>query len=156
MDCQLIHDGNHSWWCPECDPEQKRLLPHKARRNCHLPPDPEDIAFRFEAIDNLPEDVRKDAAEAVALANKTPELRKRVDYYLIALERWSKAGFPLRSMELAEQCRQVCLNCPSEKYDASKDLCKVCGCKVAVSRWIPITSKPRMATEKCPKGHWPK
>lgn len=35
--CQLQIYNVSSWWCPECDPKKKRLLPVRARRNCSNP-----------------------------------------------------------------------------------------------------------------------
>ncbi len=34
MNCPLIKLESSKWWCPDCGPEKKRLLPVEARRNC--------------------------------------------------------------------------------------------------------------------------
>jgi hypothetical protein len=34
MECPLTQLDSGKWWCPDCDPKKKRLLPRKARRNC--------------------------------------------------------------------------------------------------------------------------
>jgi len=36
-DCILQQLDNIKWWCPDCDPKQKRLLSVNAHRNCKTP-----------------------------------------------------------------------------------------------------------------------
>lgn len=164
----VLKETPSGFWCPTCDPDKRHVLRKRAQRHCG--PLPEDwlsedwppcevsqdaLQAKFDALDTLPGEYAPDVQMAIVEASHSPDLRQRVWHYLDALEKWAKAGCPLRSMESAEKCRQVCLTCPSKKYNIESDSCEVCGCNVGVSRFIPIRSKPRMATETCPKGHWP-
>lgn len=61
INCLLSQLDSGKWWCPECDPDKRRLLPIKARRNCRmtLP----DLITKF---DRLLESGDDEAADTLA------------------------------------------------------------------------------------------
>ena len=70
--------------------------------------------------------------------------------YIAALLRWSKAGFPVRTVEEVKQIHwHFCLPC--EYYIDGR--CRKCGCGVSTSR-LAVLNKIKMATEQCPEKHW--
>lgn len=163
--CQLQRLPNGRVWCPECDPRQVDTLRPRAsteaKRHCNPErvkgiTDPAEVAKAIfdELPDGLPEDFQADIEELRPQLH-IPHIAARATHYARALRIWVAKGCPLRTMEQAEACRQVCLECPSKMYDPTTDLCTKCGCSVGVSRFLPMRSKPRMATEKCHMNHWP-
>ncbi len=144
--CELVPIDGGRFACKHCS--KPSLRNQKARRVCGLDKAPLVVPA------NLPAEEQAAAAAALAELEATPKLRRKIRHWFDALATWAAAGCPTRSMEEAAACRAVCLECPSKKYDADSDSCTVCGCTVSVSR-VPLKSKPRMATEDCPKGHWP-
>lgn len=50
--CHLTQLASGRWYCPLCDPEQKRTLPVNARRNCGKPlPVPEQMLASIRALE---------------------------------------------------------------------------------------------------------
>jgi hypothetical protein len=163
MFCTFQPHTDGKFYCPECDEAKVwpvRRVPN--RRNCFDRAAPRPRLIHETVVrptlltvpDGLPAEDQAAAEQAIADATTAP-LKDQAWHYLKALTKWVEAGCPTRSMAEAEACRAVCLACPSGKYDAERDTCRVCGCSLAV-KWLPLRSKPRMATEDCPKGHWPK
>jgi len=69
--------------------------------------------------------------------------------YAAALARWARAGFPMRTDQSVDRIVALCQQC--DGFVAGR--CKHCGCRI--NHGPALTNKARMATEKCPKSHWP-
>jgi len=132
---------------------QARLLKRAKRRQTVS----QEVTIQLQAaVASLPPahaDLRA-RAEAI-LAQKTqfgyPQLAA---HWAAAIAKWCKAGCPTRTREEREVLYLICHACPSKLFDHENQICKVCGCTVKKSL-LPISDKAAMATEVCPKGHWP-
>ena len=140
-DCPLEQLDSGKWYCPVCDPDKRRLLPVKARRNC-----PGHPVTRPERIHPEPVNLENLAHAAERLGIK-PE---HVSHYATALARWTAAGFPTRTQAEVDACLAVCQTC--EHYTGGR--CRKCGCCVNKSK-MAVLNKAKMATEACPEGKWP-
>ena len=142
-DCPFTLNADGLWQCETC----QWIYPHKSdkppRRNCPKRRKPLTPEQKAEA-----ERQQKEAAEAGAKLGWTPAMAMR---YARALTRWIAAGRPQRTDEEVEEIVKICEGC--NKYKADEGRCKVCGCKVHTPG-IPILSKARLATERCPKDKW--
>jgi hypothetical protein len=67
-----------------------------------------------------------------------------------AVNKWKKAGKPIRSKEEVHNIvTDYCKKC--DWYENNR--CRGCGCQV--NEWsVAVLNKARMATEHCPKGYW--
>jgi len=81
-----------------------------------------------------------------------PGLRARVSKYSWAAGRWIAAGRPVRDEEEVQQIFETLCR-PCEHFDAQKEICNTCGCRVRRDG-MALTNKIRMATERCPRGMW--
>jgi hypothetical protein len=68
-----------------------------------------------------------------------------------AVLRWRKAGKPKRTDAEVEEILVLCKGC--SWYDAKKQRCLGCGCKVTESG-VAVFNKARMKTETCPRSFW--
>lgn len=87
------------------------------------------------------------AAEKVRAKCKTtePTIGKKVVSATGELVRWAGAGAPIRTAEQRAECVAICNTC--DQFDAAKDRCSQCGCKVSWAVWLK--------TKLCPLGKWP-
>lgn len=97
------------------------------------PPDPHITALLHEAAEKL--EIAWDEAK----------------HYAVALQRWAKAGYPVRDQAEVTRIDKICQSNECKKYANGR--CTVCGCRVNTSR-IPLLNKIKMATEQCPIGRW--
>lgn len=141
---------NYVW----CDRHGHGKPPH---RNCSIThPSQNTLVDLRDLASKAPEGtIRSEIEEIATVAQADPALLAKAAHWVTAGKRWTAAGWPVRTMADAETCHVICKACPSDEYNEKSDSCRVCGCKLKVS-WLPLKSKPRMATEDCPKGHWPK
>jgi hypothetical protein len=124
--CDLIQLPSGRWYCPSCDPEQRRTVPLASTRLCSPPPDLVPAARRL----------------GISLSD--------VGHYAQALARWTLAGFPVRDPAEVERIeRELCRPCAH--YVAGR--CAECGCRVNQSS-LAVANKIAMATERCPKERW--
>ena len=161
-DCSLKQLPDESWWCPVCDPNRKDLLRpglYPYRRRCHVRNNGKaTIRGRLEyTLPGIPKDQPEIRAHVQAILAETtgPTLTDKAKHYAAAVVHWCAAGCPVRSPQLQEACRVTCQGCPSDQFDPETETCKVCGCSVRKSL-LAVRDKVAMATEDCPKGHWPK
>ncbi len=92
------------------------------------------------------------SAPAAPEAETPPGLGARVGKYGRALHRWIVAGRPVRDeAEVQRIFETLCRPC--EHFDAQKEICKTCGCRVRQSGGA-LVNKIRMGTERCPRGKW--
>jgi len=96
-----------------------------------------------EASQKVPE---KDSKEVEA-----PPLQTQVKHYAKALYNWVKEGREVRTDEEIQQLLEICKQC--DLYDAKKQICKKCGCRVN-SGSRAISNKLKMKSESCPLGKW--
>ena len=89
----------------------------------------------------------------MGMASSTATVREKVTRYAMAVARWLAAGSPRRSDDEVAELLAICQACPTSRYDAARESCKRCGCKVNANGW-GLVNKLRMATEDCPDGHW--
>ena len=79
-------------------------------------------------------------------------VKRRVVSYAKAVGRWAADGRPVRDdVEVRRIFETVCRPC--DRFDARRETCKVCGCRVRKSG-SALVNKIRMATEHCPEGKW--
>jgi hypothetical protein len=100
--------------------------------------------------DNVPMPI----SASITAANEEvmPGLSTRVSRYSRAIHRWIVAGQPVRPEEEVRQIFEtLCRSC--EHFDAQREICKTCGCRVRKSG-LALMNKIRMATEQCPRGKW--
>ena len=65
-----------------------------------------------------------------------------------AVIRWIAAGRPVRSDDrVREIFERLCRPC--ERFDAKRQTCRLCGCRVRRSG-SALANKIKMATERCP------
>ncbi len=79
-----------------------------------------------------------------------PSTVKRVCNWIKAVNRWMRAGKPIRTDEEVTRLVAICEGC---KHYSGSGQCRACGCAVTKGAWA-VTNKARMATEDCPKGKW--
>lgn len=81
--------------------------------------------------------------------------------WIKALQKWVKAGRPVRSQEEIARLHAICVRCKFYKADR----CLLCGCAVSkqpvkafglIKTSSAMFNKLKMATEKCPKNKWRK
>ena len=70
-DCSLQQLNNGKWWCPDCDPKRKRLLPINAHRNC-----PKALPRMIAQFDALMDSGDDEAADELAKRIMCYELRR--------------------------------------------------------------------------------
>ena|GEM_PF-6175613 len=75
-DCPLTQLDNGKWHCPVCDPDKRRLLPVKARRNCRPGRKPYGTRGKSESIQTMVD--RFDALMESGDDNAADELGKRI------------------------------------------------------------------------------
>ena len=68
--------------------------------------------------------------------------------YSQALRRWIAAGRPVRSDHRVQAIFETCCQ-PCEHFDANRQVCKLCGCRVRPSG-SALANKLKLATERCP------
>jgi len=124
-DCPFHLTADGFWKCPECGYIDPRKAAKPPRRNC---PNSPDLTEARERLGISVDDMK---------------------HWAQALARWTRAGFPTRSQAEVERCLRICVKC--DQYVGGR--CKSCGCRVSKSR-IAVANKLKMATERCPKGHW--
>jgi hypothetical protein len=98
------------------------------------------------------EKLAEEGAAHLAEITGDPTILVKVAHYAVALVRWTKAKWPVRTDEEVATIIAICESC--EHYNAKKQSCNVCGCKVS-AKGCAIRSKARMKTETCAKGKWP-
>ena len=181
--CKFESGPQDRYYCPICDQDAMRTVPKPSRRRCgnakqwamwrremaaemderHIatttqPSNSENARTIADALrtyaKSAPEQLAGELRVMAKSLSRSSGLYEQAVNWLVAMEQWAKAGFPTRSKEEAIVCYETCKQCPSRQYDAATDRCTACGCMVKVS-WLPAVSKPRMATEDCPDGHWP-
>ena len=69
--------------------------------------------------------------------------------YEQAMINWASSGFRMRSKKEVSRLYSICTSC--DKFNDDK--CTACGCRVAPSV-LPIRSKLKLKSEKCPLGKW--
>ncbi len=134
IDCPLEQLADTRWWCPRCDPDRKRLLSQKARRNCR------SVEYAVGST------------QYADSGGRVPPTAYRLLSYAQALARWIAAGRPVRTdWEVMTIHSQHCYPC--DDYDSQREICTVCGCK-AKRQGMAVRNKIKMATESCPKRKW--
>ena len=96
---------------------------------------------------------KMDDAQSGAEKLGDPSLIDKGRHYVVALAKWTRAGYHVRSPEDAAACEAICKSNECGQYDAETEACKICGCGTSSRRWA-IFSKTKMATEVCPRGSW--
>jgi hypothetical protein len=87
-----------------------------------------------------------------ATGPKAPNIVRRALSYAEAIVEWNAAGKPERSNEEVQGIfQQLCRPC--KRFNAEKQMCLDCGCRVADSGYV-LFNKIKMATQHCPKGKW--
>jgi len=82
-------------------------------------------------------------------SGSTPAKARR---YVSEAQRWIQQGRPVRTdAEVAAIYELACVPC--EHFDARRNTCTVCGCRIRKSGRA-LTNKLKMATTSCPKGKW--
>ena len=139
--CEFIQDeATGRWYCPVCDPGKKRTQKKVSKRTC-------------EALVVPPEEFADDLAKLQV--QPTGSLREMWREWRYAVERWRKAGQPVRNDGEMEACLSVCRQCEHYAMRAKTlGYCTICGCNVSTLR-IGQLNKIRMATENCPESRWP-
>lgn len=113
---------------------------------------PEQMEHRSRRIRELQAE-QKAQAQAGAEELGEPSLWEKGSHYLVALAKWTRAGWPKRTPEEAAACEAICRTNRCGLFDAVQVGCKRCGCKLSSERWS-VASKTRMKTEHCPVGLW--
>jgi len=152
IDCDLVQLSDGNWWCPVCDPDKKRILPVKARRNCRVKMERTNAEARRGDPVESPSAPLRLRGESLRKAASELGITDKLVNYAAALARWITAGRPVRSKEHAEHIHSLYC-CPCRRYDAQREVCTVCGCK-ARRGGMAVRNKIRMATESCPLGKW--
>lgn len=137
MDCEYRQYKN-KWKCSRCNHVVAVRGPKPPHRKCRR-------GSRHIC--------RSEDLEKLAEATGDHTLLERGGRWAKAVAKWTAAGWPVRADEEVAACHAVCQIC--EKYDHSKQTCKVCGCKVT-AKGMAIRNKAKMATEDCVRGKWPK
>ncbi len=123
---------------------KKRLVGEK-RKVTILSPERQAKIRKF--LENSAENARI-AADLL----EDPSMVEMATHYAIALGKWAKSGFKVRTPEEVGRVVDICQN-GCGFYDPEKSVCKVCGCSVSMSG-TAVKNKAKMATEHCPKGKW--
>lgn len=76
-----------------------------------------------------------------------PSLLTKAATFTVALGRWAKSGFKVRSEEECEAILNICRQCNHYGGETGvlRVACRLCGCS---------RKKVAMRTEACPAGHW--
>ena len=79
---------------------------------------------------------------------RSPHIATRIGNYTRAVQRWIKAGRPVRDdARVAEIYDTKCRPC--RHFDQNRETCTICGCFVRRSG-SALRNKIKMATERCP------
>lgn len=77
-----------------------------------------------------------------------PTATQRLKAYAGAMRKWIAAGRPTRSDDRVREIFETLCR-PCEHFDAQRQTCRVCGCRVRASG-SALANKIKMATERCP------
>jgi len=152
IDCELYQLADGRWHCPRCDPEKKRLLPVKARRNCRVENNRRGAETRREGMNEAVSAAPRLRGEKLTQAAAELGITGKLCHYAVALSRWMAFGCPRRSkLEVAYIHSRWCYPCGH--YNAERGICTLCGCR-ARREGMAVRNKIKMATEHCPDGKW--
>ena len=87
-----------------------------------------------------------DALEPIKPPESHPPLLTQAGNLARALVDAAADGFAKVDDAEYRRRKAICESCPSRKYDAAADRCRLCGCHLKVKR--------RLASQHCPDGHW--
>jgi len=131
MKCQWQRINERTWFCTICG----RVI------GVPFGDDGKPLKPNWDAMPDCPG--RKDGQ---------PNVVRRISNYARAVQRWIKAGRPVRDdARVAEIYDTKCRPC--RHFDQNRETCTICGCFVRRSA-SALRNKIKMATEHCPEGKW--
>ncbi len=128
-----------------CSAQKGRVVSHAECLKCQQATEEVGGLLSKRAVEEASPLPEKDSPEY-------PAAVKQLKNYYLAVERWVRAGRPVRSnKEVKAIHTDFCVKC--DWHDPKQHRCKGCGCKVRPNG-IAVLNKIKMATENCPQKLW--